>query len=60
MRLASVSADLAAFAGKVNSFALVMWWPLAVMAERWWPSLIAGTADMRSPPVIGSSLRTAC
>jgi len=29
MRLASVSADLAAFAGNVNSFALVMWWPLA-------------------------------
>jgi hypothetical protein len=29
MRLASVSADLAAFAGNVNSFALVMWWPVA-------------------------------
>jgi hypothetical protein len=28
MRLASVSADLTAFAGIVKSFALVSWWPL--------------------------------
>jgi hypothetical protein len=31
-----------------------------LMAEPWRPSMIDGTADMRLPPVIGSSLRTAC